>query len=145
PRSSSCILPFCDCLPPVTICMDRYSPKDPRGRNIRSEAPMRTTLARRLGSMERRFGVGVAIKEIPHPLDVISPEDRELVLKGRQARATGKPLDTPEVHAAIRRYLIAAANYVEMRRKAGFQFRPTAETIRERRFRQRQGAAEAVL
>ena len=106
---------------------------------------MRSTLARRLGSMERTFGVGVAIKEISHPLDVISPEDRELVLKGRQARARGKPLDTPEVHAAIRRYLIAAANYVEMRRKAGFQFRPTAETIRERRFTQRQVAAEAVL
>jgi len=106
---------------------------------------MRTTLARRLGSMERTFGVGVAIKESPHPLDVISPEDRELVLKGRQARARGKPLDTPEVHAAIRRYLIAAGNYVEMRRKAGFQFRPAAETIRERRFGRRQAGLEVAL
>ena len=106
---------------------------------------MRTTLARRLGSMERTFGVGVAIKEIPHPLDVISPEDRELVLKGRQARERGKPLDTPEVHAAIRRYLIAAGNYAEMQRKAGFQFRPAAETIRERRFKSHQASLEAAL
>src|SRR5262245_10956219 len=105
---------------------------------------MRSAIARRLGSIERTFGAGASISQLPHPLDVIRSEDRALVLQGK-ARERGEPLHTPEVHGAMRRFLRAAANYDEMRRKAGVQLRPIAETIREGRFRRCQVVLEAAL
>jgi len=102
---------------------------------------MRSTLARRLSSIERTFGVGVAIKKIAHPLDVISPEDRALILGAKEAWDRGEPLDTPVVHAARRRYLRAASNYDESQRKASVRLRPIAETIREGRFKRHQAAS----
>ena len=101
---------------------------------------MRTPLERRLGSIERTFGVGAAIKQIPHPLDVISPEERALILGAKEAWDRGEPLDTPEVHAARRRYLRAGSSYDQMWRKAGVRLRPIAETIREGRFKRHQAA-----
>src|SRR5215831_20262731 len=106
----------------------RASPRSsPRERCFNSEPEMKSALVRRLSSIERTFAVGISVSQIPHPLDVISPEDRALVLKAKDARDRDEPLDTPEVHAAMRRYLRAGMKYDEMRRKAGIQLRPLAE------------------